>query len=91
MATAPRASTVQRSTVQTSNGTATSARRRGAVDITAGPRAVVATAADLIYIVGCSVLGADRVPTARANAWAAVCADRERARARAEAERALAR
>jgi len=55
------------------------------VDITAGPRAVVATAADLIYMVGCSVLGADRVPTARANAWAAVCADRQRAEARAVA------
>jgi hypothetical protein len=43
---------------------------------------VVGTAADLIFKVGCSVLGADRVPTARANAWAAICADRERAKLR---------
>jgi len=45
---------------------------------------VVGTAADLIFRVGRSVLGAERVPTAQANAWAAVCADRERARIRAE-------
>ena len=54
------------------------------VDLSAGPRAVVSTAAGLLYKVGTSVLGAERVPTARANAWAAVCADRERAKARAE-------
>ena len=56
------------------------------VDLSAGPRALVSTAADLLYKVGLSVLGADRVPTARANAWAAVCADRERAKVRAEIE-----
>jgi hypothetical protein len=56
------------------------------VDLSAGPRAVVSTAAGLLYKVGLSVLGAERVPTARANAWAAVCADRERAKARAEIE-----
>jgi hypothetical protein len=61
-----------------------------AVDITAGPRAVIATAADLLFLVGRSVLGPDRVPTARANAWAAVCADRERARVRADVQRAIA-
>jgi hypothetical protein len=54
------------------------------VDLSTGPRVVVGTAADLIFRVGCSVLGAERVPTARANAWAAVCADRERARVRDE-------
>jgi hypothetical protein len=54
------------------------------VDLTSGPRVVVGTAAELIFKVGRSVLGAERVPTARANAWAAVCADRERARARDE-------
>ncbi|MER7278236.1 hypothetical protein ABT369_27735 [Dactylosporangium sp. NPDC000244] len=54
------------------------------VDISAAPRAVVSTAADLIYRVGRSVLGADKVPTAKANAWAAVCADQERARIREE-------
>ena len=61
-----------------------------AVDLTAGPRAVIGTAADLIFMVGRSVLGADRVPTAQGNAWAAVCADRERAEVRAEV-RAAAR
>jgi hypothetical protein len=56
------------------------------VDLSAGPRAVVSTAAGLLYKVGTSVLGTERVPTARANAWAAVCADRERAKVRAELE-----
>ena len=51
-------------------------------DLSAGPRVVVGTAADLIFKVGRSVLGPDRVPTARANAWAAVRADRERAKLR---------
>ncbi|WP_344616206.1 hypothetical protein [Dactylosporangium salmoneum] len=59
------------------------------VDISAGPRAVVGTAAELIYKVGRSVLGAERMPTARANAWAAVCADQERARIREEDARVL--
>jgi hypothetical protein len=52
------------------------------VDISTGPRAVVSTAADLIYKFSLSVLGPERVPTAKSNAWAAVCADRERARLR---------
>jgi hypothetical protein len=60
------------------------------IDLTVGPRAVVATAAEVLYRVGCSVLGADRLPTAKSNAWAAVCADRERARERDEVERLLA-
>ena len=59
------------------------------VDLSAAPRAVVGTAADLIYKVGLSMLGADRVPTAKANAWAAVCADQERARIREENARIL--
>jgi len=63
---------------------------RPTVDLSAAPRAVIGTAADLIYRVGRSVLGADRVPTARANAWSAVCADQERARERAEIQRWLA-
>ena len=54
------------------------------VDLASGPRVVVGTAAEFIFKVGRSVLGAERVPTARANAWAAVCADRERARVREE-------
>jgi hypothetical protein len=60
------------------------------IDFSAAPRVVVATAADLIYRVGCTVVGTERVPTAKANAWAAVCADRERARERAEVEELLA-
>ncbi|WP_433083952.1 hypothetical protein ACQP1P_06165 [Dactylosporangium sp. CA-052675] len=49
----------------------------------------MSTAADLIFRVGRSVLGADKVPTAKANAWAAVCADQERARIREENARIL--
>jgi hypothetical protein len=59
------------------------------LDLSAAPRAVVATAADLIYRVGCSVLGPEKLPTAKDNAWSAVCADRERARERAEVEEIL--
>jgi hypothetical protein len=61
------------------------------IDFSAAPRAVVATAAGLIYRVGCSVVGPEKVPTAKSNAWKAVCADRERAQERAEVERLLAR
>jgi hypothetical protein len=61
------------------------------IDLSAAPRAVVGTAADLIYRVGCSVLGAEKLPTAKANAWAAVCEDRERARERAEVEHLIGR
>jgi hypothetical protein len=60
-------------------------------DLSAAPRVVVATAADLIYRVGCSVVGPEKVPTAKANAWAAVCADRERAREREEIARLIAK
>jgi hypothetical protein len=61
------------------------------VDLSTGPRVVVGRAAEIIYMLGRSVLGAERVPTARANAWAAVCADRERARVREEIERSFSR
>lgn len=64
--------------------------RAASVDLSSAPRVVVGTAADLIYRVGRTVLGPERVPTAKANAWAAVCADRERARVRAEALRVSA-
>jgi hypothetical protein len=57
------------------------------IDLSAAPRAVVGTAAGLIYRVGCSVLGPEKLPTAKSNAWAAVCADRERAREREEVAR----
>jgi hypothetical protein len=59
------------------------------VDVTAAPRAVISTAAELLFVVGRSMFGSDRVPTARSNAWQAVCADQERARVRAEVLRAL--
>jgi hypothetical protein len=58
--------------------------RSSGVDLSAAPRAVIGTAADLIYLVGRSVLGEQRVPTAQGNAWAAVCADRQRAQQRAD-------
>jgi hypothetical protein len=61
------------------------------VDISAGPRAVVGTTAEVLFRVGQSLLGASRMPTARGNAWAAVLADRERARIRAELEHMLSR
>jgi hypothetical protein len=61
------------------------------VDISAGPRAVVGTTAGVLFRVGQSLLGANRMPTARGNAWAAVLADRERARMRAELEHVLSR
>jgi hypothetical protein len=61
--------------------------RTTSIDLVAAPRVVVGTAAELIYRVGRSVLGAERLPTAKSNAWAAVCADRERAREREEVER----
>jgi hypothetical protein len=63
--------------------------RQQTVDISAAPRAVLSTAADLIYRVGRSVLGENKLPTAQANAWAAVCADQRRARERAEVQRWL--
>jgi hypothetical protein len=63
---------------------------RPTVDLTAGPRAVIGTAADLIYRVSRTVLGDQRVPSAQGNAWAAVCADRKRASERAEVQRWLA-
>jgi hypothetical protein len=61
-----------------------------AVDITAAPRAVIGATAGLLYKVGRSVLGEDRLPTAQGNAWAAVCADRQRAEERAAFERWIA-
>jgi hypothetical protein len=64
--------------------------RHAIVDLSAAPRAFVGTAADLLFRVGRSVLGEDRVPTARANAWAAVCADMQRARERDETQRWIA-
>jgi hypothetical protein len=64
--------------------------RHPTVDLTAAPRVVIGTAADLLFRVSRSVLGEDRVPTAQANAWAAVLADQRRANERLETERWLA-
>ena len=50
------------------------------VDVTAAPRAVLRESVRLLY----RLLGERRLGTAQGNAWAAVCADRERARERAE-------
>jgi hypothetical protein len=58
--------------------------RQQGVDLSAAPRVVVGAAADLIDLLGRSMLGPKWMPTAQANAWAAVCADRERARMRAQ-------
>ena len=56
------------------------------IDITAAPRAVLRESVRLLY----RVLGEERLSTARANAWAAVCDDRRRAEERAEIDRLLA-
>ena len=58
----------------------------GTRDLTAAPRAVLRESVRLLY----RVLGEERLGTASGNAWAAVCADRERARDRAEVVRLLA-
>jgi len=62
---------------------------RQPVDLSAAPRVMLSTAAEMLYLVSCSVLGPERVPTAQANALEAVLADQERARARAELARVL--
>jgi hypothetical protein len=59
----------------------------GTVDLTRAPRAVLRESVRVLY----RVLGEKRLGTAQGNAWAAICADRERARERAEVNRLLAR
>jgi hypothetical protein len=61
-------------------------RGTATVDLTAAPRAVLRESMRLLY----RVLGEQRLGTAQGNAWAAICADRERAQARAEADRLIA-
>jgi hypothetical protein len=68
----------------------TTPMRNAPVDFTAAPRAVIGATAGILFRVGRSVFGESRLPTAQANAWAAVCADRQRAQERAELERWLA-
>jgi len=55
------------------------------IDVTAAPRAVLRESVRLLY----RVLGERRMGNARANAWAAICADREVAQVRAELLRNL--
>ncbi len=57
---------------------------RTTVDITAAPRFVLFLASGLVTRV-------IDVPSAKDNAWSAVCADRERAAARAELESVIKR
>ena len=66
--------------------TPTTTRQTEPVDITAAPRAVLRESVRILY----RVLGEDRLGDAKANAWAAICADRERAAGRAEIARILA-
>jgi hypothetical protein len=56
------------------------------VDLTAAPRAILRESVRLLY----RVFGEKRLRTAQGNAWAALCADRERASQRAEVNRLLA-
>ena len=56
-------------------------------DLTAAPRAVLRESVRILY----RVLGEERLGSASGNAWAAVCADRERARDRAEVARLIAK
>lgn len=55
-------------------------------DITAAPRAVLRESVRIISL----LVGAERIGSSRDNAWAAVCADRERSFERAELARRLA-
>jgi hypothetical protein len=59
---------------------------QNSIDITAAPRAVLRESVRLLY----RVLGEERLRTAQANAWAAVCDDRRRAEERDEIARLLA-
>ena len=64
----------------------TSPARAAPIDLTAAPRAVLRESVRLLY----RLLGERRLGTAQANAWAAVCADRQRADERAAVSRTLA-
>ncbi len=58
--------------------------------LTGIPRAVLSVATEVMFSVGRAVVGADRVRTARSNAWEAVCADQARARHREQTRRLVA-
>ena len=59
--------------------------RTSGPDLMAAPRAVLRESVRILY----RVLGEERLGSASGNAWAAVCADRERARDRAEVARLI--
>ena len=59
--------------------------RRPSVDLTAAPRALLRESVRLLN----RVLAEGRIGDARANAWSAVCADREAAQGRDEMARVL--
>ncbi|MGW4465856.1 hypothetical protein [Micromonospora sp. NBC_01796] len=54
------------------------------IDLISIPRAVASVAIGVVHSVERAVVGDGRVRTARGNAWAAICADRDRAHQRAE-------
>ncbi|NUT32009.1 MAG: hypothetical protein HOV79_02935 [Hamadaea sp.] len=58
--------------------------------MTAVPRAVIIAGARVLEQIQ-RALGEDHIPTARGNAWEAVCADRARAAARADLRERLHR
>ena len=64
----------------------TSPARTASFDVTAAPRAVLRESVRWLY----RLLGERRLGTAQANAWAAICADRQRADERVAVSRALA-
>jgi hypothetical protein len=59
--------------------------RTSGPDLMAAPRAVLRESVRILY----RVLGEERLGSASSNAWAAVCAGRERARNRAEVARLI--
>lgn len=60
------------------------------IDLAGVPRAVLSITLGVLRTVERTVSGDGRLPTARGNAWAAVCADRDRARRRDEIRRTVA-
>lgn len=59
-------------------------------DLVSISRALAGVTIGMVHTVERAVTGPDRVRTAERNAWAAICADRERAMRRAEIRRAVA-
>lgn len=59
------------------------------IDLATVPRALLSLTLGVLRTVERTVTRDGRLPTARGNAWAAVCADRERARRRDEIHRTV--